>query len=160
MGYTKHTIRGLTIYSDKSADELMEAAEKWKAGKGHDSDLELLWEELPVEKRLTFLKGAELNFPEEETGRRSPHETKPEHLERMEKSEALRQKFIEKNARSTFAGKLLPTREERIASLLNAPPSAESQQRLDSIAEREQEAKDRKREAREAVAQQRRQEGY
>jgi len=160
MGYGKHTIRGLEVWSDKNDAELMEAAERWSEGKDHDAEeLESLWDDLPPENQQVFLKSAAMGLGDEDP-KKQPGDSNIEHRARREAADILRQKYIERDARSIFARTLLPTREEKLTKLLNTPASGETKVKLDSIESREQEAKDRADEARENREKQRRAEGY
>jgi hypothetical protein len=161
MGYGKHTIRGVEIFTDKSDEELMAAAEQWAKGENLDDlDLEDIWSKHSKEVRDSFVKGAEMqNRPE--TAERLPSETKAEHTMRMRASEAVRKNLVQETARILFAGKLVLSPNEKFMGLVNtpAPKGSEVRDKLDAIEAHEQEVEDKKTEAREAEKEQRKREG-
>ena len=161
MAFGKHTIRGIEIYTDKSDEELLEAAEQWaKAENLDDPDLEDIFSKLPEEVRASYIKGAERQH-QPEIAKRLPSETKSEHTMRMRKSEAVRKDLIQEKARILLAGKLVLSPNEKLMRVVNTPAPAGSvvRDKLDAIEAHEQEAEDKKTEAREADKQQRRREG-
>jgi len=147
----KVTIRGYEIWSDKTDAELMEAAGRWSEGKDHsDLDFENLWGELSEEKKKKHLDAVAFFLPEE-VPEKQKGETTAEYITHSQEAEAKRQVLLQRNARSAFAATLLPTREEKIAGLLNAPATGETKARLAAIKAREQEDEARKQEAKEAA---------
>ena len=157
----KRTIRDIEIYTDKTDEELQEAAEQWKKAENlDDPDLEDIWSKLPEEVRDSYIKGAEMqNQPE--TAERLPSETRSEYTMRMRASEAVRKDLVQEKARMLLAGKLVLSPNEKLMGVFNTPAPAGSvvRDKLDALEAHEQEDKDRAAEAREADKQQRRREG-
>jgi len=157
----KRTIRGIEIYTDKSDEELQEAAEQWKKAENlDDPDLEDIWSKLPEEVRASYIKGAEMQH-RPEVAERLLSETRSEHTMRMRKSEAVRKDLIQEKARILFAGKLVLSPNEKFMGLVNTPAPAGTvvRDKLDKLEAREQELEDKKAEAIAAEKAQRRREG-
>lgn len=160
MGWGKRTIRGIDINTDKTDEELQAAAEQWAKGENlSDLDLEDIWSKHSQGVRDSFIAGAERQHPPE-TAERLPSETKAEHTMRMRKAEAMRKDLVQEKALILFAGKLVLSPNEKFVGALNTPAAegTEARTRLDAIAAREQEDKERKQEARENREKQRKRE--